>query len=465
MIKKIIIYGLGIFFSKIIVFLLVPIYTRCFSKADYGYYDVLISNITMVVSITFVEVWSGIIRFVFDDERPYRPIKSFLVILPALLVLYAVGIIVLAQIMELKYVTLTVVYGLCYLLFTVYNSICRGLGKNVDYVVSGVISTVLACGLGVLFGAVLKYGIASLLVAQIIGYACAVIYSEIRTKAVFRSLKEKINKKQIKEMILYCLPLMVNSFSFLFLGTFNKNIVLDRLGEDMSGYYAFILKFTSILSVLISIYSLAWQEVAFQNAENGERDRIFSYYINAFVRFVGLLVPVYCLVLYYAAPIIGGSQYTDTVQYMPLAILATFISEFSGILSVVIAVSKKGLHILLSTVVGAATNITIVLLSIKSFGIDGASLGLFIGFLFAGLYRFFAGRRKYKIKLSYGAWLVFFIEMFITILCFQFGKWWVIVPAILIALGVWGIVNRNEIKSILRKGKTLLSKAKKESEA
>lgn len=45
MAKKILIYGLGIFFSKIIVFLLIPIYTRCFSTTDYGYYDVLVTNL------------------------------------------------------------------------------------------------------------------------------------------------------------------------------------------------------------------------------------------------------------------------------------------------------------------------------------------------------------------------------------------------------------------------------------
>lgn len=461
MIKKLIIYGLGIFFSKVIVFLLVPVYTRCFSTADYGYYDVLISNITMVVSITFVEVWSGIIRFIFDDERPYRPIKSFLVILPALLVLYAVGIVVLAQIMELKFVVLTVVYGLLYLLFTVYNSICRGLGKNVDYVISGVISTVLACGLGVLFVVVLKRGIASLLVAQIIGYACAVVYSEIRTRAVTRSFKEKISKQQIKEMILYCIPLMVNSFSFLFLGTFNKNVVLKQLGEDVSGYYAFVLKFTSILSVLISVFSLAWQEVAFQNANNKDRDKIFTYYLNEFVRFVGLLVPVYCLVLYYAAPIIGGAKYTDTVQYLPLAIFATFISEFSGVLSVVIAVSKHGLHILLSTIVGAAANIAISLCLTKIIGIDAASLGLFVGFLIAGIYRFIAGRRKYKISVKCGALLALAVEMFLTVLCFYFGKWWLILPAILMFLVLWGASNRHEFKTAFRKAKAFLCKTKK----
>ena len=37
MFKKIVIYGLGTFFSKILVFLLVPLYTHVFSPTEYGY--------------------------------------------------------------------------------------------------------------------------------------------------------------------------------------------------------------------------------------------------------------------------------------------------------------------------------------------------------------------------------------------------------------------------------------------
>lgn len=82
MAKKILVYGLGIFFSKIIVFLLIPIYTRCFSTTDYGYYDVLVTNLTMLVSIAFIEVWSGTLRFMFDYENPYKPIKAVIKIIP-----------------------------------------------------------------------------------------------------------------------------------------------------------------------------------------------------------------------------------------------------------------------------------------------------------------------------------------------------------------------------------------------
>ena len=94
--KRILIYGIGTFFSKILVFLMVPVYTRVFSTSDFGYYDVLISDMQMIVSISFVEIWSGIIRFMFEDENRYRPIKTMLRMTPVLMMFYAAGVFILS---------------------------------------------------------------------------------------------------------------------------------------------------------------------------------------------------------------------------------------------------------------------------------------------------------------------------------------------------------------------------------
>lgn len=460
MTKKLFVYGLGIFFSKLIVFLLVPVYTRCFSPADYGYYDVLISNITMVISISFIEIWSGIIRFAFEDKDPFRPIKNFIVLLPILIVIYCFSILILAKIMPLRFPILTFVFGISYLIFMVFNSICRGLNRNVEYVVSGIISTFISCGLGVILVAVLKYGIKSLMVSQIIGYLVSALYVEFKTKAFEKSIGEKVSVIKLKEMVLYCIPLMINSFSFLFLGTYNKNYIMTKLGETASGYYAFVLKFTAILSILISIFSLTWQEVAFQNADNEDRTRMYSYYINVFIKFVGLCLPIYCLTLYFAVPYIGGKTYTDATIYIPLAVSATFISEISGVLSIVIAVNKKTLPILISTIIGALSNVIFLYVVDTTLGIYAASIGLCIGFFLSALYRYMVGRKQVSIHIDIKFLFLIIIEMFLTLYCYYVENTvFIVVFGIIISL-IWIVSNKTEILVILSKCIKLLLKSK-----
>ncbi|WP_041610440.1 oligosaccharide flippase family protein [Treponema brennaborense] len=141
MLKKILIYGIGTFFSKILVFIMIPFYTRVLSPADYGYYDVLLSNMQLIVAIAFMEVWSGIIRFMFDDEDAYSPIKTFISLLPVFALLYVAVFSVFSCFFIIRFPVIAFCYGIAYLFFFVMNSVCRGLGRNIDYVISGAIST------------------------------------------------------------------------------------------------------------------------------------------------------------------------------------------------------------------------------------------------------------------------------------------------------------------------------------
>ena len=284
--KRILIYGIGTFFSKILVFMMVPIYTRVFSTSDFGYYDVLISDMQMIVSIAFVEIWSGIIRFMFEDEDRFSPIKTMLRMIPVLMALYAGGVFILSFIFEIKYPVVTIIYGIMYLLFSVSNSICRGLEHNTRYVISGLISTLVSCTLSIVFAVALHLGIQYLLVAQSIGYALAVGYVELTTKAYRRAIRSTYREGSIKEMSKYCIPLMMNSFSFLFLGTYNKNIIISQLGENLSGIYAYVGKFSAIVAVLLSVYALAWQEQAFISANSDNREEQYSHYLNEFIKLI-----------------------------------------------------------------------------------------------------------------------------------------------------------------------------------
>ena len=68
MLKNLLIYSAGIFFSKILVFFLIPIYTYYLVPSDYGYYDVLVSNMQLLVCIAFLEIWNGVLRYMFDYD-------------------------------------------------------------------------------------------------------------------------------------------------------------------------------------------------------------------------------------------------------------------------------------------------------------------------------------------------------------------------------------------------------------
>lgn len=449
--KRILIYGIGTFFSKILVFLMVPIYTRVFSTSDFGYYDVLISDMQMIVSIAFIEIWSGIIRFMFEGEDRYKPIKTMMRMMPILMALYSIGVFILSFIFDIKYPVITVIYGIMYLMFSVSNSICRGLEQNTKYVISGFISTFVSCALSIAFAVGMHLGIEYLLIAQSIGYLLAIGYVEITTKAYRRAIKTVYQRGSIKEMSLYCVPLMMNSFSFLFLGTFNKNIIIRQLGESMSGISAYVGKFSAIVAVLLSVYALAWQEQAFVSAESDNREQQYSHYLNEFVKFIGLGIPVYVMACIIFSPLFGGKQYFNSEIYIPLAVLSGYISNLSGVISTVIAVKKKTNFILYSTAAGAIVNVIIATLTIKDYGLNASATSLCISFGITAFLRYLFAKKDFDLVIQWRYFLLTLLEVFAILgLIATAGSNIIINVSVgTVVLIVWIYVNNNSIKSIV----------------
>lgn len=415
--KKLMIYGIGTFFSKILVFLMVPIYTRLFSTSDYGYYDVVISDIQMLISISCVEIWSGILRFMYTGDKKEIPIKCYLQLCPVMFVVYSLLMFVLSHYITIKYPVIVFAYGILYLFYTVGNTICRGYGKNIDYVLSGLIYTLVSSVISILFSLKLEFGIKGLFYAQCIGYLTSIVYIEIKTKAYQKALKMKSTRHDIENILEYSLPLMLNSFSFLFLGTYNKNIILKQLGEYESGLYAFVLKFSAIFSIIISIYSLAWQEQAFSVSNEKDNTQIYEYYVNKFLKVVGFATPCFIFGVYFFAPFIGGSSYIDSNKYIALSISATFISEVSGVLSVIIAVYRKTFQTFISTFIGAVVNVILAQLLIVKLGVNGSSIALNAGFLVAAMLRYLFVKIDIKFKLNVFYICFYFIEVVAFIIC------------------------------------------------
>jgi O-antigen/teichoic acid export membrane protein len=399
----------------------------------------------MVVSICFVEIWSGIMRYMFADNNKYKSIKAFLRLLPFMIVAYAFVIIILSHVVALKYPAAICIYGIAYLLFNVFNTICRGLERNIDYVISGLIYTIVSCGLSIFFSVYLHKGIETLFWSQVIGYLCTVVYVELRTHALFSAIKVKVDGPYLIKILKYSIPLMLNSFSFLFLGTYNKNLILSRLGESTSGQYAFVSKFSSIVSVLISIYSLAWQEEAFVNADTENRNDKYSFYVNSFFKLIGIGIIPFAFVSYIFAPFVGGTNYLSSGILIPFAVLSSYIADVSGMFSILIAVEEKTFQTLISTVLGAIVNVILVNLLIIPMGANGANISLCIGFGVASIVRFIFVEKAMHLKIEL-RWILYTVLGICAIYYFALLSKYALWIAGIISIVLWFLVNAKLIK-------------------
>ena len=61
-----VIFAIGSFSSKLLVFLLMPLYTRVLTTSDYGVMDIIVNTSNLLIPIVMVSINEGIIRFGLD---------------------------------------------------------------------------------------------------------------------------------------------------------------------------------------------------------------------------------------------------------------------------------------------------------------------------------------------------------------------------------------------------------------
>ena len=90
--KSTVIYLFGSVATKLISFLLLPVHTQYIAPAELGYYDLATTYILLISSVLFLDIWSGIIRFMFNHQKledRYSVIYSGLVLFFSSTALYA----------------------------------------------------------------------------------------------------------------------------------------------------------------------------------------------------------------------------------------------------------------------------------------------------------------------------------------------------------------------------------------
>ncbi|MGG7153562.1 oligosaccharide flippase family protein, partial [Clostridium neonatale] len=69
LLKNTLIYAIGNFGSKMLTFLLLPLYTYYLTTSEYGYFDLVLSTITLCIPIITLQVNDGMYRDLLDCNK------------------------------------------------------------------------------------------------------------------------------------------------------------------------------------------------------------------------------------------------------------------------------------------------------------------------------------------------------------------------------------------------------------
>ena len=374
------IFFVGSFMSKAITLLLIPLYTNTLPAADYGYYDLSITYVTLLTSFLYCDIWSSVMRMMRDDlegEAPWRVVASGWAIFTVSSVLYVSIAFIASLFTDIPCLALIILYGLTTNVQSMFSCIARGYGSNIDFAISGVLCTLVNVGLNLLLILVARWGYESLYISYATGFVVQCVYLFVRMK-MWEHL-QRPSREQIAELFVYSAPLGINSVAYWLLSSLSRVVVASVLSLSANGVFAIGSKFGSTIALATTCFTLAWQDIAFTSEV-----RNASFYANAVEQYTGFLIACTSLLLPLVSlsfPVLVGTDYAEAYSVVPSFLWIAVVSAVSTFVGNIFYVIKDTRTIGISMVISCLLNIILIYPMTVNYGTLGANLSVLIAFI------------------------------------------------------------------------------------
>lgn len=370
------IFALGTFSSKLMVYLLMPLYTNILSRAQYSTSDLITQTANLLAPLFAIGICDGIFRFALDAEEKIKEVFSsgifvllcgagaFLAFSPLLFVFDFVD----------GYAWLIVVYVLSANVQHACANYIRGKGDTKGFAIQGIVNTALTILFNVIFLVCFGMGVTgyvlSVVVANLLVTLLMVFWKRLYCDFSFKFVKAST----VKSMLKYSVPMIPTAIFWWITSVSNRFVVKEVCGDDVNGLFAAAYKIPTVITLLTTIFIEAWHFSAVNDADNNDRGSFFSTVFKSYMGIIFMAASGLIAFSKICTIILFADSYYDAWQYMPTLILATTFSALTTFMGSVYLVKKKSVMSFLTAMTGAVVNIALSFVLIPRIGAHGAAL-------------------------------------------------------------------------------------------
>ncbi len=389
LVNNTIIYTIGNLGSKILSFLLLPYFSYYLSISELGQYDLIITCLNLFLPVVSFQISDALYRWLLEangnHEEEAKVLKNGIVAVLFFNILFQVVIFILSWLMSDTYITkyileFSLLIASSSLLLVCQQSV-RGLMDTRSYSASGLLNSLSVLVLSLLFLRIDPFSdnISNILFASIISNFLATLLLVISILYRYKNFKinTKIDRPLVKSMIIYSFPLILNSLSWWFINGSSRFIILNFLDVDSNGIFAVASKLPALITIINSIFILAWQDLAISSDdENNNYGKLFQGYFIFNISLALVLIASSSIL----TRLLFDEKFYEAWKYSPLLYLAASFSSLSAFIGASYLKVKKTRGILITSLISAAVNIILTILLIPAIGLYAPSLGAFVSF-------------------------------------------------------------------------------------
>ncbi len=397
------IYAVGTFGTKILMFLIVPLYTHYLSTTELGTYDVLISTISLLIPIISMQVSDAVYRWIIQENVEnsiYLRITYQFLLVSSIVTL--VIILIANCFIEIPYLLYFLGGLFSAMFFNISQKILRGLKRQWLFAMSGLLYTCVFLAMNIVQLCVLHRGVESLLMSYISANLIGIVAIFVLEKRLRVNIFGYVDVKRIKELLSFSVPLIPNYLSWWVVDSSARYIVLAFLGISANGILAVAVKFPTVLQSVFGIFLNSWQDLAIAS-KKVEKD-FFSTVFRRLYRFSFILLWIVVPVTKICVWFIMGEDYKIACDYIPFYYLGAVFQNFCSFYGVSYLRTKNTKGAFYTSIYAAVINVIVNIALISFIGLYAVGIAAFLAYLVMWIIREKQNRNELGISIN---WLEF----------------------------------------------------------
>ena len=390
LIKNTGIIAIGNLSTKLVSFLLLPLYTSILTTSEYGTVDYIISISIFCVPIVSLLMDESMFRFLIDcktEKHKSNVISISIVLILFGCILFSVISIPILIFLKYNYSIHFILYIISSVLSVMLSALLRGIGRTDKYAAYNFFTSTLNAILNVIFIAIFHWGVKGMLSAFILAQlSISVLY--IMKERIWRYIDLNTLEKDVaKSMLKYSIPLIPNKISWSIINLSDRIIIMNVLGSSISGLYAISYKFPTLMDTVYGFFYQSWKESSARVMESESQDEFYNNiyrYLKSFMYSIVIVMTAFMPLIFY---ILINKSFHTAMLYVPILLLSTYFSNISGFYGGIFSAYKDTKIMGTTTMLAAIINIVLNIVFIHWIGLFAAALATLIANLVAYIYR------------------------------------------------------------------------------
>lgn len=400
---NVILMSIGSIGSKLITFLMVPLYTAVLSTEDYGISDLIFTTVNLLAPIFTLTINEAVLRFALDkniDNRQVFTIGLCVNTFGATILLCLSPLIRLIPSLQL-YVRYFILYYLSYTLYNLVLNFANGIGKVSLYTFASICQTIVLVTANVVSLLVLRLGIQGYMLSYVVSYFCG-------TLILFFGGKEhrywispvEIDKGNTAQMLKYSIPMIPNNISWWISNSSNKYMLAAICGVTVNGIYSVAYKIPTILSVVFSIFMSAWRLSAVDDFGSKECQNFYSSVYRKIEGGIAIVAAGIILLNKFLASLLFSNEFYVAWVYVPVLVIAFLVHGLGEFFGSVYTSAQKTSMLFYSSFVGAIGNVLMNVILIPIYGGMGAAISTLSSYMIILVFRMLHSRKIMPININ-----------------------------------------------------------------